>query len=194
MISGVIIYYINQPTAARVNEASLIRDDSPTLGPDDAPVTLVEFLDPECVACGAAHLRVLAILEIYEGQIRYVVRYFPNHANSTMAIAATEAAGEQGKYWEMQGLLFARQSEWIEQATPQIERFMSYAEELELDMETFTTDIQDPAYVELSERDLQDAHSLNLFGTPTFFVNGQLVYGMQENVIRELIEESLANQ
>jgi protein-disulfide isomerase len=177
-----------------VDSALLVREDSPILGPDDASVTLVEFLDPECIACGAAHSNIIALLNDYDGQIRYVVRYFPNHANSTMAIAATEAAGEQGMYWEMQALLFARQSEWIERATPQTDRFMTYAEELGLDMEAFTTDIYNPAYMELSERDLQDARSLNLQGTPVFFVNGRLVYGMQDSVIRDLIDESLKDK
>lgn len=192
----VVVLLFNQ-TNKNVNltdPASLVREDSRSLGPMDSPVILVEFLDPECVACGAAYSSTRVILEDFEGQVHYVVRYFPNHANSIMAIATIEAAGEQGMYWEMLDLLFARQSEWVERTTPQTDRFIGYAQELGLDMETFTANLQNPAYVELAERDLQDAQSLSLRGTPTFFVNGQLVYGMQESVIRNLIDEILQTQ
>ena len=182
-----------QPAIASDSDL-LIREDSRSLGPDDAPVTFIEFLDPECVACGAAHSDVLAILEDYDGQIRFVVRYFPNHANSEMAIAAIESAGEQDLYWEMLDLLFTRQSEWVERATPQTEQFIAYAEELELDMEQFVSGLNSPTYTQLVERDFQDASMLNLRGTPVFFINGQLVYGMQDRVIRGLIDEILNEQ
>ncbi len=201
MILGSIVFSLMLVVVLRFNQtnktvnltdpAPLIREDSRSLGPMDSPVKLVEFLDPECVACGAAYSSMRVILEDFEGQIHYVVRYFPNHANSIMAIAATEAAGEQGMYWEMLDLLFDRQSEWVERTTPQTDRFITYAQELGLDMKQFIIDLDNPAYVELAERDLQDAQSLSLRGTPTFFINGELVYGMQDNVIRNLIEEIL---
>lgn len=190
LIMLVTVLSFNQK-AIYADPVLLIREDSPMLGPLDAPVTLVEFLNPECVACGAAHPTIQSILEDYEGQIRYVVRYFPNHTNSILAIVAIEAAGEQGMYWEMLDTIFARQTEWIERTTPQTDQFIAYAEELGLDMETFSADLQNSVYIELAERDLRDAQSLNLRGTPTFFVNGQLVYGMQDRVIRELINEVL---
>ena len=190
LIMLVTVLSFNQK-AIYADPVLLIREDSPMLGPLDAPVTLVEFLNPECVACGAAHPTIQSILEDYEGQIRYVVRYFPNHTNSILAVVAIEAAGEQGMYWEMLDTIFARQTEWIERTTPQTDQFIAYAEELGLDMETFSADLQNSVYIELAERDLRDAQSLNLRGTPTFFVNGQLVYGMQDRVIRELINEVL---
>ena len=173
------------------NLTSLIREDSPTRGPADAPVTLVEFLDPECESCRAAYPVVEQILEDYDGQIRYVVRYIPNHNNSALAIAATEAAGEQGKYWEMQELLFAMQPEWGEQSTAQTDKFIAYAETLGLDTEQFSAGLQNPAYFEKAQRDNTDAATLGLRGTPTFFVNGQLVYGLDEQSIRAIIEEAL---
>lgn len=181
-----------EPTALSGEEqALLIREDSPTRGPANAPVTLVEFLDPECEACRAAYPGVERILEDYEGRIRYVVRYFPNHNNSIAAVAATEAAAEQGKYWEMQELLFATQREWGEQETPQTDRFIGYAEQLGLDIETFTASLQNQAYVDKARRDYQDAQALGLRGTPTFFVNGQIVFGMDETSLRNLIEAGL---
>lgn len=191
MVIAIILFGPSQQPVIVDDSTLLVREGSPSIGSDDAPVTFVEFLDPECVACGAAHRDVLTILEDYEGQVRFVVRYFPNHTNSEIAIVATEAAGEQGMYWEMLDLLFARQSEWVERATLQTDQFIAYAEELGLDMEQFINDLDNPAYIELAERDLQDALSLSLRGTPVFFVNGQLVYGMQDRVIRDLIDNIL---
>lgn len=173
------------------NQASLIREDSPTRGPGDAPITLVEFLDPEYESCRAAYPIIEKILEDYDGQIRYVVRYIPNHNNSALAIAATEAAGEQGKYWEMQDLLFRMQPEWGEQTTPQTDKFLAYAEALGLDLERFTEGLQNSAYFEKAQCDNADATTLGLRGTPTFFVNGQLVFGMDEPSIRAMIEAAL---
>ncbi len=180
-------------TISTNDQALLVREDSPTRGPADAPVTLVEFLDPECEACRAAYPIVEQILEDYEGRIRYVVRYFPNHNNSVLAVLATEAAGEQGMYWEMQTLLFANQPEWGEQTTPQTDLFIRYAGELGLDVARFTASLQNPVYLEKAQRDQRDAQALQLRGTPTFFVNGQLVYGMNEGSLRGLVDEALGS-
>jgi len=89
-----------------VNAENLIRQDSPTLGAADAPVTMVEFLDPECESCAAFAPVVKKILKDYDGKIRLVVRYMPLHPNSLSAATFTEAAGEQGKYWQAQEMLF----------------------------------------------------------------------------------------
>jgi protein-disulfide isomerase len=171
--------------------ALLVREDSPTRGPADAPVTLVEFLDPECEACRAAYADVEGILEDYEGEIRYVVRYFANHNNSALAAAATEAAGAQGKYWEMQALLFERQPEWGEKSGSQADKFLTYAGSLGLDKEKFAADMQKSEYLTKVERDFRDARALGLTGTPSFFVNGQQVYGMNGEKLRALIETAL---
>jgi len=194
VIAATLLFNRSQPgnTALSADDqALLVREDSPTRGPADATVTLVEFLDPECESCRAAYPIVERILEDYEGRIRYIVRYFSNHNNSVLAVAATEAAGEQGMYWEMQALLFANQPEWGEQATPQTDLFIRYARELGLDVERFTASLQNPVYLEKAERDQRDAQALGLRGTPTFFVNGQLVYGMNEGSLRALIDEAL---
>jgi len=120
------------------------------------------------------------------------VRYFPLHNNSLLAVAATEAAGEQGKYWEMQELLFMNQPQWGEQSTPQTDLFMSYAEQLGLDTEAFASALQDPAHQAKAERDKQDGTALGVDGTPTFFINGQLVEELSSTAIVAMIERELA--
>ena len=163
-----------QPSGAGSITDRLVRADSPTRGPADAPVTLVEFLDPECEACRAAYPEVERLLAEFEGRVRYVVRYVPGHANSALAVVALQTAAAQDAYWEMLGLLFERQPEWGEQQEPQTEAFLRYAAELGLDTDPFAAAFAQPD-VATVDRDLQDAIAVGVQGTPTFFVNGTMV-------------------
>lgn len=161
--------------SAIASDERFVRDDSPTQGPEDARVVLVEFLDPECEYCRAAFPVVKELLGEYPDDVRLVARYFPLHANSVLAVLATEAAGNQGKYWEMHELLFERQPEWGEQQTPQREKFVEYARELSLDIERFEADLADTEVEAKIMRDRADGIALGVTGTPTFFVNGRLL-------------------
>ena len=179
-------------TEATGGGAELVREDSPQAGPPDAPVTLVEFLDPECESCGAMYPIVEQIREDYGDRINFVVRYFPLHFNSVLAASAMEAAGRQDRYWDMYSLLFRRQLEWGEQQTSQRDLFVTYASELGLDIDTFTADLDDPAIQAKVERDQRDGVAFGVEGTPTFFINGQMVGSMMtEDMLRDRIEAEL---
>jgi protein-disulfide isomerase len=195
-VALVVLYNSGQPadtaSTSSVSETQLIRSDSPIFGSPDAPVTIVEFLDPECESCRAAFPFVKQLLEEYDQRVRLVVRYFPLHNNSVLAASATEAAGAQGMYWEMQELLFTRQPEWGEQRTPQTELFIGYAAELGLNVEQFTADLQNPDYQAKVERDQADGEALGVTGTPTFFINGRRVEELSADAIIAMIEEELA--
>ena len=185
-------------------DGPLVRPDSPTLGPADAPVTLVEFLDPECESCGAFSPVVKKILKDYDGKVRLVVRYMPFHPNSVLAATVTEAAGEQGKYWEMQELLFRRQPEWGEihghgghAPSPAARRepagvlFERYAAELGLDVERVRAAVAERRFAAKVERDRRDGQSLGVTKTPTFFVNGRQLARFSQQDLRALIEDEL---
>jgi protein-disulfide isomerase len=180
-------------------DGPLVRPDSPTLGSADAPVTLVEFLDPECESCRAFYPRVKQILKDYDGKLRLVVRYMPLHQNSMLAATFTEAAGEQGKFWEMQETLFRRQPEWGERhgephASPiksPAALFEKYAMELGLDVEKIRTAVAQNRYAAKLERDKSDGQSLGVTRTPTFFVNGRELARFSEQDLRSLIDEEL---
>ena len=182
----------------------LVRPDSPTLGRADAPVTLVEFVDPECESCGAFHPALKRILKDYDGKVRLVVRYMAFHPNSRLAAAYTEAAGEQGRYWEMQELLFRRQPEWgeIHGHGPQVAAaaarrepapvlFERYAAELGLDVAKVRAAVSENRYAAKVERDMRDGQSLGVTKTPTFFVNGRMLMRFGEQHLRALIDEEL---
>src|SRR5687767_13601447 len=96
----------------KVNPEQLVRPDSQFLAPADAKVTVVEFYDPECEACASFAPIVKKLVKDYDGRIKFVARYMALHPNSVPAATFTEAAGEQGKYWEAQELLFKKQPEW----------------------------------------------------------------------------------
>jgi protein-disulfide isomerase len=191
-------------TAAATADNRLVRPDSPVLGPADAAVTVVEFVDPECESCGAFHPTLKRILKDYDGKVRLVVRYMPFHPNSRLAASYTEAAGEQGKYWEMQDMLFRRQSEWGEihghgsqvaaaavRREPPPVLFGKYAAELGLDVEKVRAAVAENRYAAKVERDMRDGQSLGVTKTPTFFVNGRMLMRFGEPHLRALIDEEL---
>ena len=189
---------VRQPTATA--DSRLVRPDSPTLGAADAPVTVVEFYDPECESCRAFNPTVKKILKEYDGKVRFVVRYMPLHSNSMLAATVTEAAGEQGKYWQMQELLFQRQPEWGERhgqpqsATSQPDAktlFEKYAMELGLNLEKLNSAIEENRYAAKLERDKKDGQSLGVTRTPTFFVNGRQLARLGEADLKSLINEEL---
>lgn len=202
-------YYRNSVQSERVTTSSnsnkpkisveqLVRPDSPTLGAADAPVTIVEFLDPECESCRAFNPTVKKILKEYDGKVRLVVRYMPLHPNSMLAASFTEAAGEQGKYWQAQELLFQRQTEWGEKhgqpSATQSETkdlFEKYAMELGLDLEKLNNALAQNRYTAKLERDKKDGQALGVRQTPTIFVNGRRLVRLDEADLKSLIEEEL---
>jgi protein-disulfide isomerase len=138
-------------------------------------------------------------LQDYDGKVRLVVRYMPLHHNSLRAAALTEAAGEQGKYWEMQELLFRKQPEWGErhgappaaQPTNVSALFEKYAMELGLDLEKVNGAMRENRYQAKLERDLRDGQTLGVRKTPTFFVNGRMLMRFSEADLRALINDEL---
>ncbi|QQR55014.1 thioredoxin domain-containing protein [Candidatus Peregrinibacteria bacterium] len=170
----------------------LIREDSQKIEASDDRITIVEFADLECEACKIAHPILKQILDEYEGQVNFVFRNFPFHNNSVLAAKSAEAAGEQGKFWEMHDLLFENQMEWGEKTTPQTELFISYAEELGLDIEAFTAVINSTKYEDKILRDQADGKALGVNSTPTIFFNGQKLDGIPSvEELEALIEAEL---
>lgn len=188
----------NKPAA--INTEALVRPDSYTLGSADAPVTIVEFLDPECESCAAFNPIVKKVLKEYEGKAKLVVRYMPLHPNSLTAATFMEAAGEQGKYWEAEDLLFAKQPEWgTKHGQPSSNQadintlFKKYAADLGLDMDKMNSAFAANKFAAKIERDKKDGQSLGVRQTPTVFVNGKKLARLDENALKSLIDAELKN-
>lgn len=171
----------------------LVREDSPTLGRADAPVTLVEFLDPECESCRAFNPFTKQILAEYGDQVRLVVRYVAGHANSTLAVLALETARKQSedKYWVLLDLLYERQPEWGEQQDPQTQAFLDAAAAVGLDTAPIQAAMTN-GDMTLIKRDLADARKAKIDGTPTFFVNGAKLSDLSPEALRAAIDAALA--
>jgi protein-disulfide isomerase len=143
--------------------------DAPSRGAPMAKVTLVEFSDFQCPHCGAAHPDVVRALREFDGNLRVVYRYFPlsSHSRALPAARAAEAARLQGKFWEMQDLLFEHQRE-LEDAD-----LRKYASQLGLDMARFEQDMSSPEVEQRIQADRALGQKLGIEATPSFFINGR---------------------
>jgi protein-disulfide isomerase/rhodanese-related sulfurtransferase len=159
-----------QPPSEGVIRDRLIRPDSHMSGNPQAPVTIVEFGDFQCPACGKEQEAIREIRQKYGGQICWVFRQFPIpslHEFAEAAAVASECAADQGKFWEAVDKLYDNQTDLSNNA------LRRYAAELGLDTVRFNQCLNSQATLARVRRDLDDAHALGVRGTPTFFVNQQ---------------------
>lgn len=163
-----------QAPAAGTDLLAVVADDY-VKGNPAAPVTLVEYLDFECEACGAYYPLLKQLSADFPDDLRIVTRYFPlpGHKNGMTAALAVEAAARQGKYAEMHDTLFENQAAWGEQQKADPATFERYAAQIGLDMERFKADVKDASVRARVERDLASGRELGNTGTPSFFLNGQ---------------------
>lgn len=148
-------------------------------GKADSKVVLVEYGDFQCPTCGTVHPIVKPLAEKYKDQIAFVFRNFPLptlHPNARAAAAAVEAAGLQGKYWEMHNKLFENQSAWgTLSANERGGYFTNAAQELGLNVDTFNTDMAGATVTKKISFDQALGKKDKVSGTPTVFLNGQTV-------------------
>jgi protein-disulfide isomerase len=163
-------------------------------GPENAVVTLVEFGDYQCPSCKAYHPVVLELLNRYPKQVRLEFHHYPLisiHPNSMAASKAVEAAGEQGKYWEMHDLIFEYQDQWAPSSNPEPE-FLAMASRIGLNVNSFMQAMRSP---QLQDRILQDvvrAREANIEAVPTFFIDGQMIHvPLSINAFVDAIEAKL---
>lgn len=165
-------------------------------GPEDAPVTVMEFADFECSHCATfASLPGPALKRDYvdTGQVRMLVYDFPlsRQSNAIPAALAARCAGDQGRYWEMQGELFSNQAEWARDQSPE-DRFADYARTIGLDMDQFNSCYSDGEHLEAIMASRRYGEQLQVRGTPAIFVNGEPVEGYGYEAISSRIERELA--
>ena len=142
-----------------------------TLGPDHAPVTLVEYGDFECPNCKQASTAVKLLLERFDERVRFVYRHFPLedvHPHALLAAEAAECAGGQGKFWQMHELLFANQEHL------KLKQLHGYAEQIGLDMARYTAEMDDHVYLQRVREHIESGLKSGVRGTPGFFVNGRI--------------------
>jgi protein-disulfide isomerase len=178
-------------------EQQYVRYDVPTkgfhsIGPADAPITIVEFSDYQCPFCRRWFQQVYrGLFNAYPGQIRLVFRNLPLTSIHPDAFAAAEAAmcaGEQNAYWEYHDKLFSNELLGDEV-------YIRYASDLNLDIDSFETCIKERKFKDEIQSDIDFAISLGVRSTPTFFVNGLAIVGAQPiGVFSEIIDKELAGE
>lgn len=166
---------------ATQSAAPEVRDNDWVSGSPTAKATLIEYLDFECEACGAYYPLVTQLKGEYGEELRLVVRYFPlpGHRNSKTAAYAVEAAGKQGKFWEMYSILFTKQAEWGEQQVANQTQFEKYALEAGVNIEQWRKDVVSEEVKKRVDDSYDEAASLGLQGTPSFFLNGRKIENPQ---------------
>ena len=182
-----------QPPQQQEQQPSRIEvsiDDDPSIGPENAPITIVEFSDFRCPFCAKAKPTITQILETYGAQIRFVYRDFPILGPQSQKVAeAAECADEQGKFWEYHDMLFANQ-----QALDNPNKLKQLAADLGLDTARFNDCLDSGKMASEVENDIRDGQNYGVRGTPAFFINGILVSGAQPfSVFQQIIEEELKN-
>ncbi|HVY67494.1 MAG TPA: thioredoxin domain-containing protein [Patescibacteria group bacterium] len=147
------------------------------LGSPQAKNVLIEYADMQCPACAAYSDMLKQVPGTFKDTV-FVFRYFPLvqiHQNAVESALAAEAAGAQGKYWEMHDILFAKQSDWESLSDP-LDAFAQYAQSAGVaNLDQFKSDITSKKYLSKIEQDNNEALGLNLPGTPTFFFNGHVL-------------------
>ena len=166
-------------------------DDDPTMGPANAPVTIVEFSDFQCPYCKLSLPTIKEILAKYPGKVRVVYRDYPapNHPHAQRAAEAAQCAGDQGKFWEYHDSLFDRQAPgtgW---------NFIELAKEIGLNQDALAACLNTGLYRKEVAKDLRDGFKLGVISTPTFFINGRPLVGARPFAdFKALIDRLLTQQ
>ncbi|MEK7612451.1 MAG: DsbA family protein [Patescibacteria group bacterium] len=169
------------PAGQTASLADIVTTSDWQKGNPNAPVTIVEYSDFQCPACAYYYPIIKETLEKTGESVRFVYRHFPLtsvHPKAEPAALAAEAAGMQGKFWEMHDLLFENQKAWSEQRNAK-EFFMNYAATLGLDVDAFEEDLDARASKQKIESHVAGAFASGVQGTPTFFINGTPIQNPQ---------------
>ena len=175
---------INQPIQTDFPQTRELKANDHIKWSSDKRNLLIEYSDLQCPACKNAH-NILKTIEASGSadfeitkKVTFVFRHFllsQIHDKANMAAYAAEAAGKQGKFWEMTDLLFDDQQTWEKSGNPQQDYFLNYAKELKLDVDQFKKDSDSTEVKNRVAEDLKDANQIGINSTPTFFLNGQKI-------------------
>jgi protein-disulfide isomerase len=190
---------VNKPVSAKTPTVTNVLGAQPPnmLGSPNATVTVEEFADFQCPTCGVMHPKMKELISIYGSRIKFVFRNYPlaipAHDKAYEAAVAAEAAGLQGRFWDMQNLLFTNQQAWS--SNPDYRKvWEDYASRIGLDVERFKTDMAGLVAKERVNADMQRARALNINSTPSIFINGVAIPYEQMTVetMRQVIDAELA--
>ena len=181
-----------QEVQVKAEQIRLVRFHSPVFGPQNAPVTIVEFFDPACETCRAFYPIVKNLMAQYPKDVRIVIRYAPLHQGSDRVVKLLESSKSQGKYQEVLEAVLAAQPAWADHGQPNIEIAFKAAEQAGLDITKARQDIEKPGMQSLLQQDIEDLTALQVTKTPTFFVNGRSLPSFGPDQLAALVAEEVA--
>jgi protein-disulfide isomerase len=170
---------------------TLIRPNSPVMGPTEARVTIVEFFDPACESCRAFYPVVKQIMAEHGNKVRLVLRYAPLHEGSEEAVRILETARLQGKFQPVLEALLDAQPVWASHAAPNIDKAWEAARGAGLDVERARREMNLPGIDTLIRQDISDLKAVNLRGTPTFYVNGKPLPSFGRQQLQDLVRSEV---
>jgi protein-disulfide isomerase len=175
---GYLLWGSTQGSAAAqantIRRVDVSTDGDPSIGPDNAPITIIEFSDYQCPYCQVWYKQVFQeLLASYPNKIRFVYRDMPlpMHPEAIPAAEAANCAGEQNAYWKYHDALFSQQYGLNQSAYEQ------YAADLGLDTKAFANCLESDRYLNEVQADASDAARVGITGTPSFVVNGRIMVG-----------------
>lgn len=165
-------------------------------GNKEAKVVLIEYGDYQCGGCKSVAPKVKLLAEKYKDSLAFVFRNYPLttiHPNARAAAATAQAAGAQGKYWEMNELLFNEQENWqAAEVNIRNDIFLSYAEQLKLNLDKFREDTASQDITKKIDFDVALGGMQNVVGTPTFLIDGEVINTQaSENALEDAIKSAL---
>ncbi len=195
---GGAVYYKNLKSAegAKItsqNQMALDRPDAASFGPADAPVHIVEFLDPACGTCAQFYPIVKDLMNAHQGKVRLSVRYAPFHPGSDQVVKVLEAAKRHGDFELALNTLFASQPVWVVNHTANVELIWGPLSQAGLNIARLQNDMNSPLIAQVIAKDLADAKTLNVTQTPEYFVNGKPLPSFGFDQLRMLVEDAVAN-
>lgn len=195
-LGGIFVFSSNKSEAPSTSSTGSVTNHSK--GNLNSKVEVIEYADFQCPACGQFFPLTSAIQEKYKDTVKFTYRHFPLdniHQNARAAARAAEAAGQQGKFFEMHDLLFQNQQSWETTPNP-LAIFSSYASKLNLDITAFKAYYASESANASINADLSEGQKKSVTGTPTFFINGKLVSNSELSTLDKFsaqIDEALKN-
>lgn len=180
-----------QDTRVAVEASRLVRMHTPIIGPQNAPVTIVEFFDPACETCRAFYPLVKQIMAQHPDKVRLALRYAPFHHGSDQVVKLMEAARKQGLYTPVLEALLAAQPQWADHAAPNLDLAFEAAARAGLDMGRARQDMETPEIQAVIAQDVEDLTALQVSKTPTFFVNGRSLPSFGPEQLARLVAEEV---
>jgi protein-disulfide isomerase len=189
IIVGIAIAFLSKPVVP-ISREQLIPKGTNAVGNANSPVYVVEFADFECPACKTVQPTIDTLIKTYKDKVQFAYRYFPlaQHPRAVPAAHAAEAAAMQGKFWEMDSLLYQNQGNLSE------ETFVKLATELKLDIDTFNKDRNSDTVKRKVSDDLAAGNQLGVNATPTFYVNGIKQELLSFDDLKTAIDKALQNK